>query len=171
MRRGKTRTPELEGLESLTLLSTGPQLVSAAAAQVVRARPVTPATATTLRLAGTLRGNYSVPIRLGVAPKFQIQGSGAVGGLGTVRMTGEATSASSPDSMDIVLSNRRGSVTLRLGPNSGEATASQKVPFTIASGTGAYAKATGQGTAEMIVMPRSATGLDGRVSLILRPGG
>ncbi len=175
MRKRRTQPLQVESLESIQLLSTMAGLPAAAlAAQVAGPKAGVPPRAQALRLSGTVKGGYTFVVNSETDVTFQMKGSGSVAGLGGVKMATQLT-RTDPDTMQVVLSNRRGSITLRLDTQQGDLTTqsagrSQRASYTITSGTGAYSAAQGQGTADVMLIPQLASlGLSGRVSLTLRP--
>ncbi len=144
----RRRRPELETLESVTLLSTlGPApavhapAVHAPVVHVEATRkPTPPAAPPVVALHGTIHttGKLTGPSTVSVS------GSGNLGSVGTASVKLTANLASPPSS--VTLSARKGrlilaeSTPLLISGNGGSTT------YTIVGGTGSYAHATGSGT-------------------------
>ena len=118
---------------------------------------------------GTVKGAYTFVVNSETDATFQMKGSGTVAGLGGVKVGAQLT-RTDVRHVPVVLSNRRGSITLRLDSPRGDLTTQAagaqpaRLLHTITSGTGAVpAAAQGQGTADVMLVPQLASlGLSGR---------
>ena len=182
MRRSKSMTPKVEGLESLVFLSVAANPAAAAAraalAQQQRAAEVARPTAEVANpdLSGSARGNYRLQLAAdGSSGSFQIQGIGQVRGLGPTRVASNysADQSSAPETMSMTLTNRRGSLTLQVGRAPGDVDPNEstaRLRYQVVSGTGPYARSTGSGVLDLTLRPQSRTfGASGQMSLTLRP--
>jgi hypothetical protein len=173
MRRTTTAfAPRVEGLETLQLLSTLAARPSIGTPQVI----VRPYAVAPLKLTGTVRGLYVIQFASDTQSTFRLQGSGSVTGLGPARLSGDLASSQPQDTMDVTLTGRRGSVTLRLAASTGALSSSasagrgQRVSYALVAATGIYEGASTQGTADLIIQPAMRSmGLAGRMTLVLRP--
>jgi hypothetical protein len=162
MRKSRSTRPQLQVLESMTLLSAltpsfahpgGPSLIAAAA----------PGTTTSVSLNGTLKGNYHVAGKVNADQglDYVFQGNGRIGALGhvDVDVTGDLHSlgniAKGQAKGLIVLSTPRGSLTLHLtGPNQkGFAKLPDHFKFKITNSSGKYLGDTGTGTVVFVRDP------------------
>jgi hypothetical protein len=160
MRLSKRTRPQLEVLESMTLLSAlapaivhpgGPALIAAA----------TPVTTTTVSLNGTVKGDYHVTSK--ITPDegldYVFFGKGSVGPLGQAHVTGNVHSLGNIVNGHahglIVLSTPDGSLTLHLtGPEQkGFAKLPDHFTFKITNSSGKYLGDQGTGTVVLVRDP------------------
>ena len=178
MRRSKSLSPSVEGLESLTFLSAvgggGPTL--AALFQQRQEANNAPKPSGPIDLSGSLRGRYALAIAAdGNSGAMEFQGTGAVRGLGPVRLSGTymASTASAPETMDLTLEGRRGGVTLRIGRVAGDVDPSPstaRLRYQVVAGTGSYAASNGAGILDLTVRPQvRSLGAAGQIGLALHP--
>jgi len=175
MRISRRTRPQLEGLESMTLLSAlapalthpgGPILAAATA-------PVTP---TPVKLNGTLKGDYHVAGKTNPDTGFDyvFSGNGSIGALGHVHVTGHVHSlgniATGHATGLIVLSTPKGSLTLHLtGPEQkGFAKLPDHFKFKITNSSGKYLGDAGTGTVVFVRDPAgtSATPEHGTFTMV-----
>jgi len=177
MRLSKRTRPQLEVLESMTLLSAfspalthpgGPILIAAAAT----------GTTTTVSLNGTLRGDYHVAGRVNADKglDYVFSGNGSIGALGhlNVHVTGNLHSLGNVATGHahglIVLSTPKGSLTLHVtGPEQrGFAKLPDHFAFKITNSSGKYLGDTGTGTVVFVRDPAgtSATTEHGTFTMV-----
>jgi hypothetical protein len=174
MREHLQRRPQLESLESVTLLSGSAAAVRGAIAALVA--PSTPTSGHTIHLTGTARGSYHVHIiNPDIGKDFTFFGSGQVAPLGHVDLTGHINSpgfiANGHSKGLLVLSNPNGSVTLSLiGPvQSGFTPVPDTFTFKITSASGKFKGDTGTGFMVLELEPAAAstpTGEHGSFTMI-----
>jgi hypothetical protein len=159
--------PEVEGLEARTLLSAGLGRAAVTLAPVghhahhhrhhrTHQAPGAPSPGDPqqgLALSGQISGAWlERPTLPDVGGAQTLTGTGTVGPLGTVTLSGELHTpgfiAQGEATGTLTLSNADGSVTLRLvgPPQSGFSPPPATFQYTITGGTGKYAGASGQGT-------------------------
>ena len=143
MGRDRRKSPRLETLE-------GKQLLSGVHFNHIVAKPVGP-----MVLNGTLNGSVATFTDIPGPPETMAElFSGRVRAMGRVNaaVIDQLDASGKLIGGEIVLQNRRGSVTLGFGPNStisGQQAGTitiQVVRYSVVSGTGAYAHASGSGT-------------------------
>jgi hypothetical protein len=161
------RRLQVEELEPRTLLATGPLLFASAAAASVAPAHRHPAPA----LAGAIHGKITArPVTSGAGAAFALTGSGMVGGLGKVTLSGSVHAAGAllPGGMGgrLVLANGRGALTLRVEgtPPGGVASLPDQFEFSVVRGTGAYRHLTGAGTIDLRL------GSAAQFALTIQPG-
>ncbi len=162
MRKSKRTRPELELLESMTLLSAlAPALVHPGGPVLVAA--TTPVTTTTVSLSGTVKGDYHVTTKI-TADKgldYVVTGDGSVAPLGHVHLIGNLHSVGNITTGHahglLVLTTPDGSLTLHLtGPEQkGFAHLPDQFKFKITNSSGKYLGDAGTGT---VVFVRDPTG-------------
>jgi hypothetical protein len=152
MRRTKRRSPQLEGLESRSLLST----VHAAAAQVLPLGNV---------LNGTTTGSYVTVAANRLGNAVAINAAGSLGVLGAFHAIGVVggVGGSYGEAGQIVLYNAHGTIVLQVAgqPSTGP------LNYTIVRGTGAFLHATGAG--QVVLQGLSAAHARGMVSVVIEP--
>jgi hypothetical protein len=138
MSRFRRRVLQVEPLEGKVLLSTARAGAAARAAALVAAQPFS--------MAGTLKMPTASVVTFTISGQnmgsFRL--SGRLGTMGQVngKFVAVLDANSNMISGVLVLSNRKGSVTLSMSNDPGDQTA---YAFKVASGTGAFAAATGAG--------------------------
>ncbi len=175
MRLSKRTRPQLEVLESMTLLSAlAPALVHPGGPVLVAA--TTPVTTTTVSLNGTVKGDYHVTSK--ITPDegldYVFSGKGSVGPLGHVHVTGNVHSLGNIVNGQahglIVLSTPDGSLTLHLtGPEQkGFANLPDHFTFKITNSSGKYLGDIGTGTVVFVRDPAgtSATPEHGTFTMV-----
>jgi hypothetical protein len=148
--------PQLESLESVTLLS-GP---SAAVHGVLAALATTASSAAAVHLTGTARGTYHVSIANPDTGKdYTFLGSGQIAPLGTATLNGAIQSpgfiAIGHSTGSLVLSTPKGSVTLNLTgpPQKGFTPVPDVFNFTITKATGTFKGDHGTGYIDLVLGP------------------
>ncbi len=160
MRLSKRARPQLEVLESMTLLSAlAPAFVHPGGPVLIAA--TTPVTTTTVSLNGTVKGDYHVTSK--ITPDkgldYVFSGNGSVGPLGHVHVTGHVHSVGNITTGHahglIVLSTPDGSLTLHLtGPEQkGFANLPDHFTFKITNSSGKYLGDAGTGTVVFVRDP------------------
>lgn len=165
-------TPRVESLETIQLLSTLPGRPSIGPPlQIVNRPPTAP-----LKLMGTVQGRYLIQSDAYAGSILRLQGAGSVVGMGQARLSGELPANHPQDTMEVTLTGRRGALTLRLAASMGSLSSSasagrgQRVAYAVVGGTGIYASATGQGTADLILQPQTRSfGTSGRLAIRFLP--
>jgi hypothetical protein len=174
-----SRAPQVEALESLTLLS---------GLTVPGTSPVLPvpvltgsihAAAATAALTGTARGVYSSTSRNpDTGTTYYINAAGNLAGLGGTAVSGSMRTpgfvARGQATGTLTLYAARGTITLHLvGPTQpGFIALPATLSYTIGGGTRAYRGATGSGTVDLAlhpVAPKVVVGV-GQVTLVFHPG-
>jgi hypothetical protein len=169
------RTLAFESLEGKLLLSlpgaTPPPADTEAEIQAMSFRSAAPRS---LGLRGVVKGNFLVELGQ-TTSTTTFRGNGMFAGVGTARATASAQdSGQGLDFLDLVLSNRRGTVTVRIVSTATVTSTNPTTPmpgrFQIQSGTGAYAQSQGAGTIQMRILPRVAPqGVAGRFIIQFQP--
>jgi hypothetical protein len=166
MREHLRRRPQLESLESMTLLSGSAAAVGGAIAALVA--PPAPTSGHMIRLTGTAKGRFHAHINNPDTGKdFTFFGSGQVAPLGHVDLTGHIHSpgfiANGHSTGLLVLSNPKGSVTLSLiGPvQSGFTPVPDTFTFKITNASGKFKGDTGTGFMVLELEPAAAPTLTG----------
>jgi hypothetical protein len=156
MKEHLRRRPELESLESVTLLSGA----SAAVVGAVAALATTDASATKIHLTGTAKGSYHLSIaNPDTGKEFTFLGSGRVAPLGQVTLSGTIRSpgfiANGHSTGSLVLSTPKGSVTLELTgpPQNGTTPVPNVFSFQITKATGTFKSDTGTGYIDLVLGP------------------
>jgi hypothetical protein len=165
--RNFRRQLQVEELEPRSLLAAGLLVVPRAAEALVAPRHRHQAPA----LTGTLRGSYAArQARSGATEGLVLTGSGAVGGLGPVSVSGSVRLGrlvlTGVAGGRVTLANARGTVTLRLEAATPGGVVPMPGPFAfrIVRGTGAYRHLAGKGAITFHV------GSAGRFALTIQPG-
>lgn len=166
MKRSTRVAPRVEMLEGRALLTTVPVAPSAGTVQVAaRLRPII------YPVRGTINGTYLLAAD-GNRNVLQFNGTGNVSPLGDVEASAPPTvlPARIPNNVTLTLVGDAGNLVLRFtkgrGPLNLDAT-QQRGTFRILGGTGAYARATGNGNGVLSITPTSADGTTGQFSLAL----
>ena len=175
MRRKRRLQPELETLESMTLLSSlAPWSHHAAAVAKVDGAPPVFATPTTVSLNGTLKGTYHFKSSLpDVGADYTFFGNGKVKPVGRAAMTGHlqlpGNVAKGRAEGLVVISTPAGSLTLRLeGPEQkGFASPPDRLAFKITNASGRYLKDRGEGTLILVLDPVKAGADHGTFTMVL----
>ncbi len=171
--RTKTATPQFEALESLTYMSVAvPGAESsvpdrAAWIQQIREARSIP------QLSGTIQGSYEIVSDESGGGTLNMNGRGFIRGLGVVQLTGQfVTDPTNPsDTMDLTLSNNRGSVTVRVSaaPTSTDPTNAPPSVFNVVSATDQFTGFQNSGTVGLTLLPSlRSLGTTGRLSLNFR---
>jgi hypothetical protein len=173
MRRKRDRRPQLETLESMTLLSgiaAGLHHLAAVDIAGLTSRPATP---TKISLNGVLTGTYHVKSpNPDVGANDTFFGHGKIRPLGTADVTGHAHSlgnvATGKARGLLVISTPQGSLTLRLeGPNQkGLAPLPDRFRFKITNASGSYLKDRGHGTVVLVLDPAKAGADHGTFTMV-----
>jgi hypothetical protein len=173
MRRRPQRSPEVETLENLVLLSNLPGPAPAAEIATTSA-PLSVVPGTKLMsLTGTIRGTYQLQAQSADKATLILDGRGTLRGVGPVRLQAR-TDASGNQPMDVTLTNRRGSLMVRISVDELAAAGSSAngpspARYHILGGTGAYQNASGTGSIQMGIFPRLASlGLAGTFNTSFR---
>ncbi len=160
MRHSRSTRPQLEILESMTLLSTLTPVLTHPGGLIIPADTST-GTTTPVSLNGTVKGNYHVTSKSNpdVGLTYDFSGNGKIGALGHVHATGHLHSvgniAEGHATGLIVLSDPSGSLTLHVaGPEQkGFASLPDRFTFKITNGSGKYRHDTGTGTVVFVRDP------------------
>lgn len=168
-KRPRLGVESLEGRELMTALPLhAPREVAALVNRPVHARK--------LPLRGTVRGTFAVvPTSVGFAP-FDLRGDGRITPLGRADLHGllqTLPTNQSAEPLDLSLSNRRGSVNLRLLQDTMPAYPPGqpfRMTYTLLGGTGIYRGVVGTGRADVTLSPDFATfNTVGQFTLTFRP--
>ena len=147
------RRPEVENLESLTLLSSMVGKAHHAAAALV-ATPGTPLP-NPLHLSGGANGSYQLR---GGSDTARINGSGSMGPIGKVRLSGVVTlDGESSGGGNLNVSNRRGRLTLVITSPTAVGEQGFSATYVIVGGTGSLAGETGSGSFVATLRPNGAS--------------
>jgi hypothetical protein len=164
--------PQLESLESMTLLSGASAAISGALASLV----TTAASAQQIHLTGTVKGSYHLQVKNPDTGKdFTFLGSGTLSTLGQVSLTGDIHSpgniANGHSTGQLVLSNPHGSVTLELTgpPQNGNTPVPDVFSFKIIKASGTFKDDTGTGYIDLILKP-APTPTAGAPNLLVQQG-
>ncbi len=158
MRRSRTMRPQLESLESMTLLSAISP-VHKHPGGIVAAKATHANVATAISLNGTFEGAYHVAAKANhhKGLDYVFSGDGAVGVLGFTQVTGNLNSVGNVTkghaTGPVVLSTKYGSLRLQLtGPTQHSmATLPEGFTYKITSGTGKYRG--DEGTGKVFFVP------------------
>jgi hypothetical protein len=169
--------PQVEGLESRTVLSTLPPLSPPAGAAAVLQGHHHHGHHQHLSLHGEVTGAWLVQPRVADAGTTQeLTGSGNVRPLGAVQVSGSLLGpgfiAQGFTTATLTLSGAHGSITVQLvgaQAQPGFSAPPHAFRYTIVGGTGAYAGATGGGTARLEEMPAYQVGPPGSMTPIHAP--
>ena len=175
MHRKNRCRPQLENLESMTLLSGfSAGFHPAASAIVIAGASSTSTTPTLISLIGTLKGNYHLkPGIPDVGATYNFFGHGIVKPVGGADVTGHVDQlgfvASGHAKGVIVISTPQGSLTVKLqGPKQkGFAPLPDHFSATITNGSGSYLKDRGHGTLVLVLDPASAGADHGTFTMVL----
>lgn len=149
MRKKARVRPELESLESMTLLSG----VSAASHQVISSQVEgTPKAGTTVELSGTVKGTYKAGKVFGAPITFKAKGS--VSPLGSVSEKGSLLITLPGASASMTVTTKHGKIDVTMS----ERVFGGPVKLTIDGGTGQYLGASGSGSGFVTFVPKSGKG-------------
>ncbi len=179
MRISRRTRPQLEVLESMTLLSVLAPALAHPGGPILAAATA-PGTTTTVSLNGTLTGDYHVAgnVNPDKGLDYVFSGSGSIGALGHVDVTGNLHSLGNVTTGQakglIVLSTPEGSLTLHLtGPEQkGLAKLPDHFTFKITNSSGKYLGDQGTGTVVFVRDPAgtSASPEHGTFTMVLVSG-
>ena len=154
------RRPEVENLESLTLLSSMVgKAHHAAAALVATPGPPLP---NPLHLSGGANGSY----QFAAGPTARINGSGSIGPIGKVRLSGVAPRRRIERRGKRNVSNRRGRLTLVITSQTAVGEQGFSATYVIVGGTGSLAGETGSGSFVATLRPNGASRGSFRATLV-----